>query len=89
VSTVRKLLWLTVGGVALALGALVVRQLSGAGERPDPKRLARSAAAAMSGLTDSIQSFATDVRQGMAEHEATLREAAELDGGRLGRPDAT
>ncbi len=83
----RKLVWLAVGAVAIALGALVVRRLTRDGGKLTPKAVAESAAAALSELTGAVQGFATDVRQGMAEHEATLREATELDGGHLGRTD--
>lgn len=81
----RKLLWLAVGAVVLALGTLVIRRLSRDAGGLSPKGLAESAGTALSELTASVQGFATDVRQGMAEHEATLREAAELDGGHLDR----
>jgi hypothetical protein len=82
---VRKLLWLAIGAVAVTLAVLLLRRLSRDAGRVTPKAVAESAAAALSGLAATVQDFATDVRQGMAEHEATLREAAELDGGHLGR----
>jgi hypothetical protein len=78
---VRRLFWL---GLGLALGALIFRRLSRAAEQLTPKGLANSAGAALAELTAAIQDFAADVRQGMVEHEAVLREAAELDGGHLG-----
>jgi hypothetical protein len=87
VIAVRKLLGLTVGAAALALAVLLVRRLTRESGRLTPKTVADSAAAALSDLTAAVQGFATDVRQGMAEHEATLREATELDGGHLGRTD--
>jgi hypothetical protein len=86
VIAVRRLSWLALGAAVVALGAVVVRRLSRRAGGFSPKGLADSAGAALSGLTAAVQGFATDVRQGMAEHEATLREAAELDGGHLGRP---
>jgi hypothetical protein len=85
VTAVRKLLGLTVGAVAVALAVLLVRRLTRDSGRVTPRTVADSAAAALSELTAAVQGFATDVRQGMAEHEATLREATELDGGHLGR----
>jgi hypothetical protein len=78
---VRRLLLLAVG---LAVGALVVRRLSGPGLGRSPKALTEAAGAALARLTSAWHGFATDVREGMVEHEAALREAAELDGGRLG-----
>jgi hypothetical protein len=88
VSRVRKLFWLVFGGVSTALLALVLSRLVRGGEQPTPKSLGRAATTALSGLIDAVEGFATDVRQGMTEHEATLREAAALDGGRLGRPES-
>jgi hypothetical protein len=85
VIAVRKLLGLAAGVVVVALAALLVRRLTRESGRLTPKTVADSAAAALSELTAAVQGFATDVRQGMAEHEATLREATELDGGHLGR----
>ncbi len=81
----RRLFWL---GLGLALGALIFRRLSRAAEQLTPKGLASTAGAALAELSTAIQDFAADVRQGMVEHEAVLREAAELDGGQLGRPAA-
>ena len=82
---VRKLLWVAIGAVVVALSAVVLRRLSREGGGLSPKGLADSAGAVLSELTAAVAGFATDVRQGMAEHEATLREATELDGGHLGR----
>jgi hypothetical protein len=79
----RKLILL---GIGLALGALIFRRLSRAAGTVSPKALAESASAAIAQLSSAAQAFAADVREGMTEHEATLREAAELDGGHLGRP---
>jgi hypothetical protein len=83
---VRRLLWLSLSAAVIGLGALVVRRLARDAGGFSPKGLADSAGAALAELSAAAQGFATDVRQGMAEHEATLREAAELDGGHLGRP---
>ena len=82
----RKLIGIAVGVVLAALVALVVRRLSRPGAKLTPKGVAESVSAAVAELSAAAQAFATDVRQGMAEHAATLREAAELAGGHLGRP---
>lgn len=81
----RRLLWL---GLGLALGALVFRKATHIAERLTPKRLVSSATSALAELSEAIRDFAADVRDGMSEHESALREAAELDGGRLGAPPA-
>ena len=80
---VRRLFWL---GLGLALGALIFRRLSRAAEKLTPTGLARGLGGALADLTQAARDFVADVRQGMVEHEAALREAAELDGGQLGRP---
>lgn len=92
--TVRKIISLALGAAtavvlaAVVLGATVLRRRSGGTRTFTPKALTESAGAALSELIAAVQSFVTDVRQGMAEHEAALREAAELDGGQLGRTTA-
>ena len=80
---VRRLFWL---GIGLALGALIFRKLSKTAERLTPTGLARTAGGLIAELTEAVREFGADVREGMTEHEASLREAAELDGGHLGRP---
>jgi hypothetical protein len=82
VSVVRRLFWL---GIGLALGALIFRKLSQAAERLTPSSLVHAATGLVSELAEAIRDFSADVREGMVEHEASLREAAELDGGHLGR----
>jgi hypothetical protein len=82
VKAVRRLFWL---GIGLALGALIFRKLSQAAERLTPASLVQTATGLVSELAEAIRDFSADVRAGMAEHEASLREAAELDGGHLGR----
>lgn len=84
----RKLIWVALGAAVIGLTALIIRRSRAAGGLT-PKGLAASASAAVSDLTAGVQGFAADVRQGMAEHEATLREAAELDGGHLGPAGST
>jgi hypothetical protein len=80
---VRRLFWL---GVGIAVGALVVRQVSKAAQAYTPAGLASSARNSAAGLWDSVQDFIADVREGMAEREQEIHEAfasgqslAELD----------
>jgi hypothetical protein len=80
---VRRLFWL---GVGIAVGALVVRQVSKAAQAYTPTGLAASARNSAAGLWDSVQDFMADVREGMAEREQEIHEAfatgqnlAELD----------
>jgi hypothetical protein len=79
----RRLFWL---GIGLALGALIFRKATKVAEQLTPRGLAQSAASALSELSEAIRDFAADVREGMTEHEAVLREGAGLDGGDLTRP---
>lgn len=78
----RRLFWL---GIGLALGALIFRRLSRAAQQLTPTGVAHTLGEAIAGLSDAVRDFAEDVREGMHEHEAALREGAELDGGHLGR----
>ena len=71
-------------GIGLALGALIFRRMSRAAEKLTPTGLAQGLGGALAELSQSARDFVADVRQGMAEHEAALREAAVLDGGDLG-----
>ena len=78
----RRLFWL---GVGLALGALIFRKMSKAAQHFTPGGLGRNLGNTVSEFFEVVRDFAADVREGMAEHEAALREGAELDGGHLGR----
>jgi hypothetical protein len=78
---VRRLFWL---GIGLALGALIFRKISQLAEKATPSGIARTVSGALSELSQAVRDFSADVRENMAEHEASLREAAELDGGHLG-----
>jgi hypothetical protein len=69
---VRRLFWL---GVGIAVGALVVRQVSKAAQAYTPTGLAASARNSAAGLWDSVQDFMADVREGMAEREQEIHEA--------------
>jgi hypothetical protein len=70
----RRLLWL---GVGLAVGALVFRALSRKAQSFTPEGIAGSLQQSAVGLVDSVRTFVDDVREGMAEREAEIREAIE------------
>jgi hypothetical protein len=69
---VRRLFWLTLGATA---GVLVVRKITKTAHAFTPAGLADSAG----GLGDSIRYFADQVRAGMVEREAELRDALGID----------
>ena len=69
----RRLFWLTLGATA---GVLVVRKITKTAHAFTPAGLADSAG----GIGDSIRYFADQVRAGMVEREAELRDALGLDG---------
>jgi hypothetical protein len=70
----RRLLWL---GVGLAVGALVFRALSKKAQSFTPQGIAGSVQESAVGLLDSVRTFVDDVRDGMAEREAEIRDAIE------------
>jgi hypothetical protein len=69
---VRRLFWLTLGATA---GVLVVRKITKTAHAFTPAGLADSAG----GIGDSIRYFADQVRAGMVEREAELRDALGID----------
>ncbi len=69
----RRIFWVTLGASA---GVLVVRRLTAAANRYTPEAVARRA----SGLGDRLAAFSAEVRAGMAEREAELRDSLGLDG---------
>jgi hypothetical protein len=71
---VKKLLWL---GIGIAVGALVVRQVTRAAQAYSPAGLADSARNSAAGLFDSVRDFVADVREGMAVREAEIHAAFE------------
>jgi hypothetical protein len=77
----RRLFWL---GVGLAVGALVVRQLTRRAEAFTPQGIAHSVADSFSSLAESAREFAEEVREGMAEREDELFAALSADA----EPDA-
>ncbi len=70
----RRLFWLTLGATA---GVLVVRKITKTAQAFTPAGLAESAG----GIGDSIRYFADQVRAGMVEREAELRDALGIDAG--------
>ena len=68
----RRVFWVAVGAT---VGVLVVRKVSKAAQAYTPTGLAASAA----GVGDSLRYFADQVRAGMAEREAELRDALGID----------
>ena len=68
----RRLFWLTLGATA---GVLVVRKITKTAHAFTPAGLADSAG----GIGDSIRYFADQVRAGMVEREAELRDALGID----------
>jgi len=79
----KRLFWL---GVGIAVGALVVRQLSRTAHAYSPSGLAGSARNSAAGLWESVQDFVADIRDGMAEREEEI-EAAFAQGVSLGDLD--
>jgi hypothetical protein len=69
---VKRLFWL---GVGIAVGALVVRQMSRAAQAYSPSGLADTARNSAAGLWESVQDFVADVREGMAEREEQIHAA--------------
>jgi hypothetical protein len=69
---VRRLFWLTLGATA---GVMVVRKVTRTAQAFTPAGLASSAG----GIGDSIRYFADQVRAGMVEREAELRDALGID----------
>jgi hypothetical protein len=74
----RRLFWL---GIGLAIGALAFRKLNRVAQKMTPGGLAQSIGSALADLSEALRDFAADVRQGMHEQEAALREGAGLDAG--------
>jgi len=68
----KRLLWL---GIGLAVGALVVRKVARAAQSYTPGGIASSLSESTGGMVQSVRSFVTDVRDGMAEREQQIHEA--------------
>jgi hypothetical protein len=67
----RRLFWL---GAGIAVGVMAVRAVRRQAERLTPGGLADTAVNHVGGLLDSVRDFVADVRVGMAEREAELRD---------------
>ena len=70
----KRLFWL---GVGIAVGAIVVRQVTRAAQAYTPSGLAGTARNSAAGLWESVQDFIADVRDGMAEREEEIQAAFE------------
>src|SRR5258706_14665993 len=68
----KRLFWL---GVGIAVGAIVVRQVTRAAHAYTPSGLADTARNSAAGLWESVQDFIADVRDGMAEREDQIHAA--------------
>lgn len=78
----RRLFWL---GVGVAVGAVLVRKLTGVVEAYTPQGIAASLQSSAAGAVDEVRAFVADVRAASAEREARIRE--DLPTSALGRPD--
>ena len=72
----RRLFYIALGATA---GVLLVRKASQVAERFTPAGMSQGLAGALGGLGDAIRGFGEEVRLGMAEREAELREGLGLD----------
>jgi hypothetical protein len=72
----RRLFYIALGATA---GVLIVRKASQVAERFTPSGMSQGVAGALGGLGDAIRSFGDEVRMGMAEREAELRDGLGLD----------
>lgn len=68
----KRLLWL---GVGLAVGALVVRKLTRTAQTYTPGGIASSLSESAGSLVETVRSFVSDVREGMAERELEIHQA--------------
>lgn len=71
---IKRLFWL---GLGVAVGVVVVRQVTKAVQAYSPAGLAGSARNSAAGLIDSVRDFVSDVRMGMAEREEQIHMAIE------------
>jgi hypothetical protein len=80
----RRLFWLVMG---VTIGALAFRKLSKAAARMTPSGIAGTVGASLADLAAAVRDFASDVREGMSEHEAALRAGSGIDGVLGARPE--
>ncbi len=72
----RRLFYVALGATA---GVLIVRKLTATANKFTPAGMQSGLAGAIGGLGDAIRDFGSEVRAGMAEREAELREGLGLD----------
>jgi hypothetical protein len=70
----KRLFWL---GLGIAVGVVVVRQVTKAVHSYSPSGLAGEVRHSAGGMIDSVRDFIADVREGMAEREAEIHAALE------------
>lgn len=68
----RRLFWL---GIGLAVGVLVVRKAARTAQAYTPAGIAGGLSDSAGGLAESVRSFVSDVRIGMAEREQEIHDA--------------
>jgi hypothetical protein len=68
----RRLFWL---GLGIAVGVVVVKQVSRTVQAYSPTSLAGEARNSAAGLLASVRDFVADVREGMAEREDEIQAA--------------
>jgi hypothetical protein len=77
---IRRIFWTSLGiGFGAAAGIAIARQVRRTRDALTPSSLAGSVTGALSGLTDAVRGFGTEIRLGMAEREAELRSGLGLD----------
>jgi hypothetical protein len=69
---VKRLFWL---GVGIAVGVVVVRAVSRTAQAFTPSGIASGVQQSAGNVFDSIRAFVDDVREGMAEREAQIKDA--------------
>lgn len=79
----RRLFWIALGATA---GVLVARKLTQTARNLTPEGAADRMAGALGNLGETVREFTADVRAGMAERDAELRDALGIaDNGAGGR----
>ena len=73
----RRLFYIALGATA---GVLVLRKATQAAQRFTPTGMGQGLTAAVHGLGEAVREFTDEVRLGMAEREAELREGLGIDG---------
>ena len=81
----KRLFWIALGATA---GILVARKLTQTARNLTPEGAADRVSGALGNLGEAVREFAEDVRVGMAERDAELREALGIADNGAGRHDA-